>query len=413
MVDLEDNPTLSPSLQVGQYPRLFVLAAFAPEGGYGGGVVVRNMLEDYPAEKLMFYRQHPHYYPISNSWRPEIPRKTYPFRVAGRRFKIVDHFWQKFGYRLEARTNAWAASLAARSFGAQAIWAIMDLKTLHALDRFMDICPIPIHLSVHDDPIIFSKFRNYHWRSTEIDEVFARCLRRARSCDCISERLSKHYQEKYQVEPFVLTRGVDLRDHDRSLVTRSFQDRISIVLSGHLYCPAPWPQNLLEALAIMRNDKNLPVELHVTGDSFKHVGKFVFSHGMVPEVKYEELLRKMDIGYASSPLTPSGRELAATSFHTKVVTYIGAGLPFLYHGPQDSTVGDLLQEYQCGVIVESQDSREIMAGFLKVIENYESMRQECCRAARECFDIALMRRKLLDALFRLAPSKGNRGHENV
>jgi hypothetical protein len=108
----------------------------------------------------------------------------------------------------------------------------------------------------------------------------------------------------------------------------------------------------------------------------------------------------MHIGYACDPFTASGRHFAATSFPTKIVTYLGAGLPFLYHGPRDSTVGDFLNSYKAGVIVEDQAPEALTDALTSILRNYTSMSRQFQRAARECFEGRVLRDRLFDALKR-------------
>jgi hypothetical protein len=76
---------------------------------------------------------------------------------------------------------------------------------------------------------------------------------------------------------------------------------------------------------------------------------------------------------------------------------MGAGLPFLYHGPQDSTVGDFLENYRAGTIVESEAPEALARGLREIIDNYSRMRDECRRAMQQCFDARMLRQRLLKA----------------
>jgi hypothetical protein len=115
----------------------------------------------------------------------------------------------------------------------------------------------------------------------------------------------------------------------------------------------------------------------------------------------------MHIGYACDPLTPLGRRFAASSLPTKIITYIGAGLPFLYQGPKDSTVGDLIDRYNVGIIVESGDAEKIHLGFTHLVRTYSSMSEACIRVAKAEFDSAIIQARVLGGLTSIVRTKGN------
>ena len=124
--------------------------------------------------------------------------------------------------------------------------------------------------------------------------------------------------------------------------------------------------------------------------------QYVHHPPRLEQTEFDKYLQGLEIGYACDPLTAAGREFAATSFSTKVVTYIGNGLPFVYHGPADSVVGDLVATYKCGVIVESHQPEQILGAFKTVIGDYRSLQQECLKARDELFDTARVRTGLFE-----------------
>jgi hypothetical protein len=236
-----------------------------------------------------------------------------------------------------------------------------------------------------------------------INKAISNCLVKSRSRDVISKRLSDYYRIKYNVDSFVLTKGVDPLQCKELQFTKIIQNRkIKIVLGGNLFFPPPWPNDLIAGLDILRHDKNIDIEFHIySSNNFKSEIKYIFVHEILPEPAYNNILHTMDIGYTCCPLHEAGKEFAISSFPTKIVTYIGAGLPFLYHGPEDSIVGDLLKDYKAGIIVESHEPEKLAKGFLDIINNYQDMKNECYRATRNCFDNDLIRKKFMDAILKI------------
>ncbi len=325
--------------------------------------------------------------------------------MRGRRFAPVRWVWQAIGRTLEERLSLRRALRLADGSGAKVCWAIMGPRALHFLDGFTRRSPLPVHLSVHDDPFIFSELSGQP-PPLGGQGALAKCLRNARSRDCISARLCDRYRAEFGVDSFVLTRGLDL-DAARAAAQAQKPDmgkRVRVILGGRSGRPPPWPDPLIGALRLLRERNHVPVELHVFDPAVRSGDECVHSHGLLPEPDFNAQLLRMHIGYACDPLTDLGRRFAATSFPTKVVTYIGASLPFVYHGPLDSTVADLLADYRVGVIVDSDEPASIADAFRQVIRDYDSMREQCLRAVEELFDVRLLRRRLFTALVELVNS---------
>jgi hypothetical protein len=104
----------------------------------------------------------------------------------------------------------------------------------------------------------------------------------------------------------------------------------------------------------------------------------------------------MDLGYAPDPLASvHGREFAKTSLPTKLVTYLGACLPCLYHGPAESTVGEMFTRFKAGEIVDSQSPQDLADGFARLIENPDPYRDAAVQLARSDFDPQMFANRLL------------------
>jgi hypothetical protein len=106
----------------------------------------------------------------------------------------------------------------------------------------------------------------------------------------------------------------------------------------------------------------------------------------MPEPQFNQLLDRMDLGYAPDPLTEDGRSFAKTSLSTKLVTYIGATLPCLYHGPGQSTTAEMFSRHRAGEVVDSQHSEDIASGFLKLIKGADEYRDHAVQLAMSDFD---------------------------
>jgi hypothetical protein len=243
---------------------------------------------------------------------------------------------------------------------------------------------------VHDDPEISAELSKT--RFTAYDRrCFESLVVNARSMDCISERLRLKYAARYGKESVVVTRGFDLPVPREGMASLPERSAVGVVLAGWGDCPPPWPNDFLAAI---RSGKSLRDYQIYAFDPKIPKGPQVHRMPHLSDDEFDIFMRRSMIGYACDPLTAAGREFAGTSFSTKVITYIGYGLPFVYHGPRNSTVGDLLAAYKCGIIVDSHEPGEILNAFELLVKNYGDYRMQCIAARNKLFNAAEIRQRL-------------------
>jgi hypothetical protein len=374
-----------------------IVAGYPPEGGGGGGVIMRSLLKEYPRDRLTWLALRPDRTKPIKWYEPKVTRAVFPLYLPAK-FTGLAGLWLTRGVLslLDSLAVVYA-SLVIRRHRPDDILIVADSYTILPAWRILKRNPASrFHLSVHDDPMIGARLVNSSIDSRALSTAFASLCQRAASVDCISARMALRYENIFGIHPMVLTRCVE-DSRLAEIAQRPIQQNgtgLNMILSGWGDCPPPWPANLIEALKVVRTE--LKINFHVFDPRFRPYQKheWVILHEHVPEAEFDALLGQMDFSYAPDPLTLEGRQFAATSLSTKIVTSICAGLPFIYHGPHDSTVGDLLQlEPRLGVIVESNCSREIAAGIKALHANYKDRVLACVAFAQTHYSARIMRQK--------------------
>ncbi len=381
---------------VAPVPKVLVLAGFPPEGGGGGGVNLRSALTSFPGDRLFWLALQADV-SISWQWRPDVPRSGVTRRLPGRRFKPIQKVWELALYRWEASEAVRLAQRIKRTWAPDCIWALLDHQTLWAVYEIVSSLQLPWHVSVQDDPAttwLLSGSR----LPAEWARRFEYLYTKARSRDCISHGMARYYRDRYDVNAFMLARGIDpaeqLKARRRKLL---LGPAVEIIMGGWGDCPKPWPENLIESLATLRQRLGRAVRLHAFDPALRrYESEFVIFHPRMPEGAFNALLHTMDLGYAPDPLASvHGREFAKTSLPTKLVTYLGACLPCLYHGPAESTVGEMFTRFKAGEIVDSQSPQDLADGFARLIENPDPYRDAAVQLARSDFDPQMFANRLL------------------
>ena len=367
-------------------PRLLIIAGFPPEGGGGGGAIFRSLLADYPADHIAWLTLHADT-TVTNWWRPEIKRWGVTRRLPGRRFWLIQRLWEIIGFRWEAAQARTIARGIKATWRPEQVWVVVDQYTLWAANLVVRDLGLPWHVTVQDDPAISRRMVGQTLPASW-QQIFGQLYTQAVTRDCISHGMVKKYRARYGVGAFILTKAIDpekLRIARARPILRGA--RIEILLGGWGNCPPPWPENLLIALQLLSQQLGREVRLNAFDPKLlRFEAHNVRVLASVPEAQFEEILSSMDLGYAPDPLLPEFREFVITSLPTKLVTYVAATLPSLYHGPQESSVGEMFSRYPAGVIVESQAPEDIVAGFVRLIRDAESFRDACCELAKADFD---------------------------
>lgn len=378
-------------------PRILIIAGFPPEGGGGGGAILRSLLADFPVNRLAWLALQADV-TATTWWRPDIMRWGVTRRLPGRaRIRIVQRVWAIFGFRWEA---AQARSLARRIkaiWRPDQVWVVVDQNSLWAAGSVVRDLGLPWHVTVHDDPSISRRLQGYSLPQSW-QKVFGRLYTQALTRDCISHGMVNYYRTRYGSDAFVAARTID---SERLRVARARPilrgERIEILMGGGGDCPPPWPENLIGALQILSCRTGRKVRLNAFDPALRRFeGDNVRVLPRMQEAQFDEFLAQMDLGYAPDPMAPEFSEFVTTSLSTKVVTYVAATLPSLYHGPRISSVGEMFSRHTAGVIVEGQASEEIAAGFVCLIEGAESFRDACCDLAKADFD----RETLVNRIYR-------------
>lgn len=356
------------------YKNILILANYLPDGGWGGGVIIRSLLQGKPEHLKISWTT---YYPDMNKFgenRQMVPVLPFQPRYIKGQSKFSLLRW------LDSIKFASDINKVIAANQIDKLWIVLGsgMNELYRLSMLVEKIKIPYHLTVHDDPIVDLATS----QKTAGEKAFSKIISHAQSMDVITERMRKRYQEKYGKDSIVITRGIP---NDFPVNDSRDANHIQILMGGYGNAAAPWPKPLIDAARIL-NELH-PCTLHLFDPKLKaYESDSVKIYKGLPEAKFNELLKSMHLGYACDDLTAERLPFAQLSLPTKIITYIGAGIPFLYHGPKDSTVGDLLAQYHAGLIVESNEAHKLVDAFRLLLSNYDRYRKECVRAREEAFN---------------------------
>jgi hypothetical protein len=238
-----------------------------------------------------------------------------------------------------------------KKIGARAIHAVphagRDFAEAHAVARELSL---PFFLSVHDDLAytagVASKTREAAMRAAW-QEAAARFV--------ISEALGEEYCRRYGDRSFeVVTDGLtspNLRIYFMGLFHMGYEQNL---------------RALLESVAIFeRAHPKISVSLtfrceHIRAQVLAGM-KQVTILPFADEAQVQRDLESADLLYMPIPFGAEHESFARYSLSTKMVTYVGSGLPVFYHGPASSAAFELLNRNAAALFATSLDPVEIAA----------------------------------------------------
>ena len=310
--------------------RVAFVQAFGLNSPGGGPRILRALLQDAPAQWTSFCT-HPE--PPSKpafGMEEHVPIRPWFGRIERTRFswmpnKLEPLFARRFERKLERRL---------KSCGATAVHSIphgLDFIHAHRIARRLGL---KFFVNVHDD------VRHTAARVSGNEECLTRLDEIWKDADgrfVISEQLGEEYCDRYGRRPYhVITDG--LESLAKPCARPESVLRIYFMGLFHIRYE-PNFRVLLDAIELVRKERpGLTVSaIFRCGGLRSSVirdfrGLTVLPFGSEADVDAD--MREADLLYLPLPLSEDAGDFVRYSLSTKMITYLGSGLPILYHGPE-------------------------------------------------------------------------------
>jgi hypothetical protein len=263
----------------------------------------------------------------------------------------------------------------------------LDFVYAEKVARAMDV---PFVLSVHDDlrgVLRGSCFRAYALRELE------RAWQRAEQRNVISEAMGEEYVRRYgEREYAVVTDGIEQIRPARPRAG----DEVSLYFAGLMHLSyRPNVEALLRGCELYgRRHGDAAVTLRC-GELQKDWQRADTPLTVLPfgdESAVEIDLDHASLLYLPLPFDSTYDDFVRFSLSTKLVTYLGSGVPILYHGPAQSAAARLLVEHDAAVVVSGLGAGEVCEGILRASVDAERIVRNAQRLAMSRFRLSEQRR---------------------
>jgi len=174
---------------------------------------------------------------------------------------------------------------------------------------------------------------------------------------------------------------------------------IRIGIAGQFYASDEWLRLLAALEAVDWSVGECPVSIVAMGPTRppampeRHVTFF----GWKPQTEAVELLNGCDFLYCPYPFDAAMEQVARQSFPSKLVLYLAAGRPVIFHGPAYSAAAQYIADRGCGILATRLPADNILLEIGQIAGNhqrYSEMASKAQLAFLEDFTLESMARSL-------------------
>ena len=278
----------------------------------------------------------------------------------------------------------------------------LDFARAQAVARELSL---PFFISVHDDLAYTASHAGVP--PDVLEEAMRDAWLNSVARFVISEPLAREYSRRYGVRDYhVVTDGLS---DITACTNQPIPKRLRIYFMGLFHMA--YEQNLralLDGIAIFeKSHTDLDIDLtcrceHIRTQVLKGIER-VRVLPFANEAQIESDLQNADLLYMPIPFGQEHENFARYSVSTKMVTYVGSGVPILYHGPQTSAAFDLLSRHRAAIFLTTLDPEEIARRIGEITDsNRKEAATNALELARNQFMLSDQTKKFWGAISRLA-----------
>jgi glycosyltransferase involved in cell wall biosynthesis len=266
---------------------------------------------------------------------------------------------------------------------------------------------LPYFLQVHDDLLYSAKGGiDLSLASSALQEVW----RGAQLRFVISRQMGEEYVRRYGPQEFIIiTDGID---RIASAPAEPHGNELRIYFMGLFHIA--YEENLrglLQAIARVHSvhpSARISVTLRCGQINARDIREAanvrILPFGSEADVSRD--LEEADLLYLPLPFGANFEPFVRLSLSTKLVTYLGSGIPILYHGPPVAAVADLLGENDAAVIQTALDPDSLAARLIEFQKEPALARQKASNAlalARRDFTLQAQHDRFWNAIGAFVP----------
>ena len=386
-----------------RFPLLLVVTEFPPNAADGGGALARQMLKNYPTDRICWWSCFPERgttfgQTVNQHFCFQLPARLYPNRrLTGLKAWILSKAWVPLATRHLQKTVAQVRP--------QQIWAILHGWSIPPLHAAKLVETHRCHVSVWDYQDHNSSRSRFGPSGAEtIVEVVESLYRTSATCDAISYPMQEDLAARTgRRDSIVIHSGLE-PEQIKSLATPMADDstEVRIAYAGSIVARKTFA-TCVRTLQAVRTQLSRPLRLEFFGASSHRAESWfdpgwMYEHGNLDDESFHQTLSRCQWGLVVMDMEDQNPRYNRFSFPNKFGTYLAAGLPLLVMGHRESSAIRQARKYALGFSLDTPDPTELLKSIeeaLRTPSPRERFRSAILDCARTEFNADRMRRKLL------------------
>ncbi|TIX87104.1 glycosyltransferase [Rhizobium sp. P44RR-XXIV] len=372
---------------------LSAMVRFVPRDGICCFAVVNAGLDIRTTSEFANIPTEIHAKPNENwSW---LPKRRFIRKVSS----LVSLAGEFFIERTAVRSLIDKAVAFGREQNVDRVWAVLQGQTtIRMAQSVADKLGVPLHTHVWDPFSWWAKANRIDGlTSRRVQSLFDQAIQNSRCIATASEPMAQLYRDRFKVNAVPV-----ISSHARSMahfseVVEDKRRPILIGMAGQFYAAGEWLQLLRAMQSSGWTIAGRPVRIVVLGPQRPPGG--VDAHisflGWKSQPDAASVLSQCDLLYCPYPFDPGMKEVSLYSFPSKLVLYLAAGRPIVFHGPAYSAPAHYIKSRQCGLVAEKLNASAIYNELERLISNpdgYRSMALNAHAAFLKDFTLESMER---------------------
>jgi hypothetical protein len=263
-----------------------------------------------------------------------------------------------------------------KGHGVELVWAVLDSVTqITIASRVASALGVRLVVTIWDPPEWLSIETGFDWFSRRnLLRDFDRELRSSSATSVASEQMAKEYGKRYGIKPIVLIHGLHpnmIKPPARELTS---EKEFIIGFIGTLYAFDAW-QALLSALSEVNwriEGRNVIIRVLSGAIAVTSLDRMHIEYlGWRSIEETIELMSQVDVTYLPYWFDERHSLSVRLCFPNRLATYMAAGRPVLFHGPEDSSPAHFLRRFPAGLSCHSLESSVIIENLRRLVVDRE------------------------------------------
>lgn len=334
------------------------------------------------------------------------PKEHKTRRLPGRLGALECFLAEKYTDKVTVSRIARQAADFGKKFGADAVWCVVQGQTMIRLaNQVADLMNVPLLTQVWDPPTWWLRANKVDsWSQKLILADFASAMKKSERLAAASWAMAESYERLYGCQSIPVIPSLDAALAKPPAERMNKDDELTIGMAGQLYSAAEWENLLLTFKHANWKIGKRNVKVKVLGRSLSLISNAPMNVeflGWRSQEESIEVLSQLDVLYCPYWFDPVFKEEASLSFPSKLTTYLAAGRPVFFHGPEYASPARFLKQHNAGALCHDLARTSIYNELQKLADDadlYRQLAKNGSNAFHEHLTLATMRKNFAEFL---------------